>query len=137
MTTADGGICDGPLSLEVLMRFNTLKSITKDKSLLAAAAKSDDLAGLISYDEEKEEVKRVTPFDFKSMGDGSKLSLYVKNVPVTEPTSEDEEGAEPGKEKFRPLRRYPRRSQCPLRWLWSRRLGPATIWEKASIAFGE
>jgi len=76
MTTADGGICDGPLSLEVLMRFNTLKSITKDKSFLAAAAKSDDLAGLISYDEEKEEVKRVTPFDFKSMGDGSKLSLY-------------------------------------------------------------
>ena len=102
MTTADGGICDGPLSLEVLMRFNTLKSITKDKSLLAAAAKSDDLAGLISYDEEKEEVKRVTPFDFKTMGDGSKLSLYVKNVPVTEPTSEDEEGAEPEKEKFRP-----------------------------------
>ena len=102
MTTTDGGICDGPLSLEVLMRFNTLKSLTKDKSLLASAAKSDDLKGLISYDEEKEEVKRVTPFDFKTMGDGSKLSLYVKNVPVTEPPPEDKEGPEPEKEKFRP-----------------------------------
>ncbi|KAL3777243.1 hypothetical protein ACHAW5_000057 [Stephanodiscus triporus] len=102
LSKSDDGVCDGPLSLEMLLRFNTLKSITSDKSLLAAAAKSDELKGLISYDEEKEEVKRVSPFDFKTMGDGSKLSLYVKNVPVTEPLHEDEDGAEPKNEKVRP-----------------------------------
>ena len=82
-----GGVCDGGLSLETLLRFNTLKSITTDRTLLARAAMSDDLKDLLIYDSEKEEVRRVTPFDFGTMGDGSNLSLYVKNVPVTKPPS--------------------------------------------------
>jgi hypothetical protein len=102
MTTTNRGICNGPLSLKVLMRFNTLKSITKDKLLLAAMVKSYNLMGLISYNKEKEEVERVMPFDFKTMGDGSKLSLYAKNVSVRDSPPKDEEGAEPKKKKFRP-----------------------------------
>ena len=85
---ADGtGICDGGLSLETLLRFNTVKSITTNKLLLARAAKSDDLRDLLIYDEDGGTVRRATPFDYGTMGDGSRLSLYVKNVPVTKPPS--------------------------------------------------
>jgi hypothetical protein len=75
------------LSLDTLLKFNTLKVISTDKSLLALAAQHESLQTLISYDADKEEIRRVVPFDYKTMGDGSKLSLYVKNVPVTEPPS--------------------------------------------------
>ena len=82
------------ITLDDLLKFNTLKSILKDypdnatksKELLAKAAAgggSEKLKELISYNEEKEEISRVVPFDFKTMGDGSYLSLYVKNVPLT------------------------------------------------------
>ena len=73
------------LPLDTLLKFNTLKSISTDKSLLALAAVHESLQTLISYDPEKEEIRRVVPFDYKTMGDGSTLSLWVKNVPVTEP----------------------------------------------------
>lgn len=75
------------LPLDLLMKFNTVKSITSDKSFLALAAQSDSLKTLITYDGEKEEIRRVVPFDYKTMGDGSRLSLYVKNIPLTEPTT--------------------------------------------------
>lgn len=75
------------LSLDTLLKFNTLKVISTDKSLLVLAAQHESLQTLISYDADKEEIRRVVPFDYKTMGDGSKLSLYVKNVPVTEPPS--------------------------------------------------
>jgi hypothetical protein len=54
LSSSNNGLCDGPLSLDVLLRFNTLKSITTNNWILAAVAKSAKLKGLISYDEEKE-----------------------------------------------------------------------------------
>lgn len=83
------------LTLESLLRFKTIKNITEDKALVGKAAQGDSLKDLIVYDEEKEEVRRVVPFDWKTMGDGTHLSLYVKNVPLTEPDADK-------KESFRP-----------------------------------
>lgn len=54
------------------------------------AAKGEDgeygerIKKLIVLNEETGEVRRVEPFDYKTMGDGSSLSLYVKNIPLTE-----------------------------------------------------
>ena len=78
------------LPLDQLLKFNTLKSISTDKALLIKAAQSDALKELIKYNEESESIARVIPFDYKTMGDGSSLSLYVKNVPLTEPPKETE-----------------------------------------------
>jgi len=78
------------LPLDQLLKFNTLKSISTDKALLIKAAQSDALKELIKYNEESESISRVIPFDYKTMGDGSSLSLYVKNVPLTEPPKETE-----------------------------------------------
>lgn len=84
------------LSIDTLLKFNTLKSITTSKELVAKAAQGDSLKELIKYDKDEESVGRVVPFDFKTMGDGSKLSLYVKNVPLTEPPKQDDENEEEG-----------------------------------------
>ncbi|KAL9186652.1 hypothetical protein ACHAXT_005890 [Thalassiosira profunda] len=92
----------GCLTLDDLLRFHTIKVISEDKGLLARAAKGEDgaegeeLQKLIAYNEEREEVSRVVPFDWKTMGDGSKLSLYVKNVPLTK---EDDEAAQKQEEE--------------------------------------
>eukprot|EP00578_Thalassiosira_sp_NH16_P015902 CAMPEP_0181113018 /NCGR_PEP_ID=MMETSP1071-20121207/20119_1 /TAXON_ID=35127 /ORGANISM="Thalassiosira sp., Strain NH16" /LENGTH=582 /DNA_ID=CAMNT_0023197019 /DNA_START=52 /DNA_END=1800 /DNA_ORIENTATION=+ len=78
----------GCIPLDALMRFNTLKAITGDGKLLARAAMSEELKGLIVYDAKKEEVRRAVPFDWRTMGDGSHLSLLVKNVPLTKKEEE-------------------------------------------------
>jgi len=77
----------GSLSLESLLRFNSIKSISTDKELLKAAAQSGELRELIVLEEKdgaESSIRRKVPFDFKTMGDGSSLSLYVKNIPVNE-----------------------------------------------------
>ncbi|KAL7483990.1 hypothetical protein ACHAW6_009638 [Cyclotella cf. meneghiniana] len=81
----------GCLTLDALLRFQTIKKISEDTTLLARAAKGEDetmgerLKELIVLDEERGEVRRVVPWDWKTMGDGSKLSLWVKNIPLTRP----------------------------------------------------
>ncbi|KAL3782655.1 hypothetical protein HJC23_010164 [Cyclotella cryptica] len=86
----------GCLSLDTLLRFQTIKKISEDKALLARAAGGEDetlgrrVKELVVFDKEREEVRRVIPWDWKTMGDGSKLSLWVKHIPLTEP----EEGGE-------------------------------------------
>jgi len=82
---------NGCITLEQLLRFQTVKSISTDKQLLAKAAA--ELKDEITYDEEKEELRRVVPFDWDTMGDGSHLSLCCKNVPLTEEEKSDGEKA--------------------------------------------
>ena len=97
-------LATGGLTLDHLLRFKTIKSISTDKALLARAAKGEctvDGAGerlkqLIAYNDERGEATRVVAFDWKTMGDGSKLSLYVKNVPVTKKEEKKEEEVEGG-----------------------------------------
>ena len=79
---------NGCITLEQLLKFHTIKSISTDKVLLAQAAAA--LKDELTYDEEKEELRRVVPFDWETMGDGSYLSLCCKNVPLT--TEEEGDG---------------------------------------------
>jgi RNA recognition motif-containing protein len=78
------------LTLDTLLKFKTIQSISEDTELLKRAAKGEDgeygerIKKLIVLNEETGEVRRVEPFDYKTMGDGSSLSLYVKNIPLTE-----------------------------------------------------
>lgn len=80
----------GCLTLDNLLKFATIKQISEDKELLVKAANGDDatlgerIKKLIAINEERGEIRRVETFDYKTMGDGSSLSLYVKNIPVEE-----------------------------------------------------
>jgi hypothetical protein len=80
----------GCLTLDNLLKFQTIKNISEDKELLKRAANGEDSAygerikKLIVLDEDRGEIRRVESFDWKTMGDGSALSLYVKNIPLAE-----------------------------------------------------
>jgi hypothetical protein len=85
---------NGSITLQQLLTFPTIKNISTDKQLLAKAAA--ELKDEIAYDEEKEELRRIIPFDYETMKDGSHLSLCCKNVPLTEAealTNGEEENA--------------------------------------------
>lgn len=82
---------NGCITLDQLLKFQTIKSISTDKTLLAKAAA--ELKDEITCDAEKEELRRVVPFDWETMGDGSHLSLCCKNVPLTEEEKSEGEKA--------------------------------------------
>jgi len=82
---------NGCITLDQLLKFQTIKSISTDKELLVKAA--GELKEEITYDAEKEELRRVVPFDWETMGDGSHLSLCCKNVPLTEEDKSEGEKA--------------------------------------------
>ena len=82
---------NGCITLDQLLKFQTIKSISTDKTLLAKAAA--ELKDEITCDVEKEELRRVVPFDWETMGDGSHLSLCCKNVPLTEEEKSEGEKA--------------------------------------------
>jgi len=84
----------GSITVDTLMKFNTIKSISTDKDLLAQAATSDELKELIVYDAQSEKISRVTPYNHDTMGDGTPVSLFVKNVPLTQPPEGKEEVTE-------------------------------------------
>jgi len=82
---------NGCITLDQLLKFQTIKSISTDKTLLVKAAA--ELTDEITCDAEKEELRRVVPFDWETMGDGSHLSLCCKNVPLTEEEKSEGEKA--------------------------------------------
>ena len=82
---------NGCITLDQLLKFQTIKSISTDKQLLVKAA--GELKEEITVDAEKEELRRVVPFDWETMGDGSHLSLCCKNVPLTEEEKSEGEKA--------------------------------------------
>lgn len=81
---------NGCISLDNLLKFKTIQSISQDKNLLSKAARGEDeeygerIKNLIVLNDDRGEIRRVETFDWKTMGDGSSLSLYVKNVPMNE-----------------------------------------------------
>ena len=82
---------NGCITLDQLLKFQTIKSISTDKKLIIEAAA--ELKDEIACDAEKEELRRVVPFDWETMGDGSQLSLCCKNVPLTEEEKSEGEKA--------------------------------------------
>ena len=79
----------GSLPIDSLLKFKTISSISEDKSLLERAAKGDDgeygeRIKKLMVVSDNGEIRRVESFDWKTMGDGSSLSLYVKGIPLTE-----------------------------------------------------
>eukprot|EP00984_Skeletonema_dohrnii_P026133 scaffold15425_cov141-Skeletonema_dohrnii-CCMP3373.AAC.6 len=82
---------NGCITLDQLLKFQTIKSISTDKELLVKAA--GELKEEITVDADKEELRRVVPFDWETMGDGSHLSLCCKNVPLTEEDKSEGEKA--------------------------------------------
>lgn len=82
---------NGCITLDQLLKFQTIKSISTDKKLIVEAAA--ELKDEITCDAEKEELRRVVPFDWETMGDGSHLSLCCKNVPLTEEEKSEGEKA--------------------------------------------
>ena len=87
----------GGLTLDDLLSFNTIKTISTDKALLANAAQHEDVKDLISYDAEKEVISRKVKFDRETAGDGHELSIVVHNLPLTTPPPEEEKAADDGK----------------------------------------
>ncbi|EJK54807.1 hypothetical protein THAOC_25534, partial [Thalassiosira oceanica] len=87
----------GGLTLDDLLSFNTIKTISTDKALLAKAAEDADLKDLISYDAEKEVISRRVKFDRETAGDGHELSIVVQNLPLTTTPPEEEKAADDGK----------------------------------------
>ena len=79
----------GSLSLDSLLKFKTISSISEDKSLLERAARGEDgeygeRIKKLMVVSDNGEITRVETFDWKTMGDGSSLSLYVKGIPLSE-----------------------------------------------------
>ena len=74
----DGGI----VPIETLLKFNTIKQHTTDRSLIAKAVGSDQLSDRIILTDDSLGVKRVKPFTAEQMDGNIPLSLVVGNLPI-------------------------------------------------------
>jgi len=73
----------GSISVETMLRFKTIKAISGDPADLVKAAEDESLKDLISVNQDKNRMRRVTQFDYKkSLAEGANRSLYVKNLPL-------------------------------------------------------
>lgn len=70
------------VGVDALLRFNTIKKHSDKPAVLIQAAK--ELSDQLVVDEEKMTISRVSPFTKDMMDQNISLSLYVKNLPVTE-----------------------------------------------------
>lgn len=80
---------EGFISIDILLRFNSIKKHTTDAKIVAEAAKHESLSDRIKLNADETAVGRVVPFDKEKMLDNVKLSLRVESLPVKE-----EEGGE-------------------------------------------
>lgn len=71
----------GFVSIEVLLRFNTIKSITEDPKLIAKAVKEVKNPPL-QLNEDESAIARVDPFTEDMMEDNVKVTLRISNIPV-------------------------------------------------------
>lgn len=70
------------VSIDALLRFNTIKKHSDKAEVLVKAAK--ELADSLVVDEEKMTISRVSPFTKDMMNGNIPKSLYLTNLPVTE-----------------------------------------------------
>ena len=75
---------DGKVTIESLLRFNSIKQHTEDAAVVAKAAKDASLADRIKLSEDEKSIARVVPFDMETMGSGVKFSIRVSNIPTEE-----------------------------------------------------
>lgn len=73
---------DGKITIESLLRFNSIKQHTEDAAIVAKAAKDASLVDRIKLSEDEKSISRVVPFDMESMGSGVKFSIRVSNIPT-------------------------------------------------------
>lgn len=73
----------GFISIDVLLRFNTIKSITEDPKLIAKAVKDVKKPALKLNDDESA-IGRVEEFTQAMMDDNVKATLRVSNIPMKE-----------------------------------------------------
>ena len=81
---------DGKVSIEVLLRFNTIKSITEDPKLIAKAAKLVTKPKLQLSDDESA-ISRVEPFTEDMMDGNVEVTLRVSNLPMKDLDNGDAE----------------------------------------------
>ncbi len=72
---------DGFVTIEVLLKFNTIKSITEDPKVIAKAVKEVKKPALKLKDDESA-IARVDPFTSDMMDDQVKVTLRVSNIPM-------------------------------------------------------
>jgi hypothetical protein len=72
----------GHVPIEALLRFNTIKQYTTDPAVVIQAAKL--LSDVLALDDEEKAIRRVEPFTDDMLDGNIPVSLYVKNVPLTE-----------------------------------------------------
>jgi len=75
---------DGKVSIESLLRFNSIKQHTEDAAIVVKAAKDATLVDRIKLSEDEKSISRVVPFDMETMGSGVKFSIRVANIPTEE-----------------------------------------------------
>jgi len=78
----DGGF----VTIDVLLRFNTIKDITEDSKIIAKAAKEVKRPEL-KLNNDESAIARVEPFTNDMMEDGVKVTLRVSNIPTKDTDS--------------------------------------------------
>lgn len=82
----------GYVTIDVLLKFNTIKSITEDRNLIAKAVKEVSNPKLqLNDDESAPAIARVEPFSEAYMEDYVKYTLRVSNIPTKELENGDAE----------------------------------------------
>mmetsp|Transcript_22578 Transcript_22578/g.33771 ORF Transcript_22578/g.33771 Transcript_22578/m.33771 type:complete len:378 (+) Transcript_22578:195-1328(+) len=76
----------GFVTIDVLLRFNTIKNITEDPKLIAKAAK-EVKQPLLKLKEDESAIGRVEPFTNDMMEDNVKVTLRVSNIPTKDTDS--------------------------------------------------
>ncbi len=74
---------NGFITIEVLLRFNTIKSITEDSKLIAKAVK-DVKKPTLKLNDDESAIARVEPFTEAMMEDNVKATLRISNIPMKE-----------------------------------------------------
>ncbi len=73
---------DGYVKIETLLKFNTIKKISDDPSMIVKAAKIESISSRIKLSDDETSICRVVPFTMDMMDGHVPLSLRVTNIPM-------------------------------------------------------
>jgi len=93
---------DGFVTIDVLLRFNTIKNITEDPKLIAKAVKEVNTPSL-KLKEDESAIARVDPFTNEMMDDNVKVTLRVSNIPTKDEDSASGAEYDVSREEFTDL----------------------------------
>lgn len=75
---------DGFISIENILRFNTIKKYTSDERVIAMAVKHHGCSKILKLSEDRKKIARRLPFTKSLMKDNDKLNLRISNIPIDE-----------------------------------------------------